>query len=113
MLRPKILTAFFLGLVVATAGISATQHSKADQGGAVASAAAPPVPVPQKPPQETADFRRLFITVAKAVKPSVVAVTSTSTVKTSSPFGGEGSPFDFFFRGMPRNEGRQKRQGIG
>ena len=42
------------------------------------------------------DFRRLFIDVAKVVRPSVVAVTSVSTIDTRAE---EGNPFEFFFRG--------------
>src|SRR5689334_9941847 len=74
---------------------------------APAVAAAKPVTVP------AGDFRRQFIEVAKTVRPSVVAITSVSTVEMGGPEGGEGGPFDFFFRGMPRPEGKQKRQGIG
>jgi serine protease Do len=57
------------------------------------------------------DFRRLFIDVAKVVRPSVVAVTSVSTVDTRAE---EGNPFEFFFRGPQGGRGgKQKRQGMG
>jgi serine protease Do len=57
------------------------------------------------------DFRRLFIDVAKVVRPSVVAVTSVSTVETRD----EGNPLEWFFRGNPQGQrgGKQKRQGMG
>jgi serine protease Do len=51
--------------------------------------------------------------VAKAVRPSVVAVTSTATVDEPQF---EGNPFEWFFRGQPgapRGGGKQKRQGMG
>jgi serine protease Do len=73
---------------------------------APAIAAAKPVTVP------AGDFRRQFIEVAKTVRPSVVAITSVSTVEMGGP-GGEGNPLDFFFRGLPHPEGKQRRQGIG
>ena len=59
-------------------------------------------PPPTKAPP-VADFRRQFVEVAKTIRPAVVTVTSTSTVEVGgrgSPF--EGSPFEFFFRGLPR-----------
>ena len=74
---------------------------------APALAAAKPVVVP------TVDFRRQFIEVAKNVRPSVVAITSVSTVEIGGPGGGDGNPLDFFFRGLPHPEGKQRRQGIG
>ena len=61
---------------------------------------------------EPADFRRQFIEVAKAVRPAVVSITAVSTVEV----GGQGSPFEWFFRGLPgqgRNGRKQKRQGMG
>jgi len=58
------------------------------------------------------DFRRLFIDVAKVVRPSVVAVTSVSTVDSRAE---EGNPLEWFFRGNPQGQrgGKQKRQGMG
>jgi serine protease Do len=77
-------------------------------------AAAAPALAAAKPVTVAAgDFRRQFIEVAKTVRPSVVAITSVSTVEMGGPEGGEGGPFDFFFRGMPHPEGKQRRQGIG
>ena len=111
--KPRfVLTAFIL--LLACAGTAATQrdaaaappatHATAPSGNAVAS------PRPNVVTQ--GDFRRQFVEVAKVVRPSVVAITSVAEVAAQqSPF--EGSPFDFFFRGAPGPQGKQKRQGMG
>jgi serine protease Do len=104
MVQRKLLTAVSLALCLACSSIASTQRADASSTApASASAAA-------KPGADN-DFRRQFVDVAKAVRPSVVAVTSVSSVNVESQL--EGSPFDFFFRGGPRPEGKQKRQGIG
>jgi serine protease Do len=89
----------------------ACSNTAATQQRAAASSPGPTTPATQIKSVPVGDFRRLFIDVAKTVRPAVVAVTSVSTVKTSSPF--EGNPFEFFFRGAPKPESQQKRQGIG
>ena len=56
------------------------------------------------------NFQEKFIEVAKKTNPSVVAITSVKTVEVpTSPFGGPGSPFDFFF-GNPRNRQQPEPQ---
>jgi len=108
-MRPN-LSLLVLGTAIALAcsSTASTQDGVPAPSTAVApSTAGKPVTVP------VTDFRRQFIEVAKNVRPSVVAITSVSTVQPGGPGGGEGNPFDFFFRGVPRPEGKQRRQGIG
>ena len=98
---------YLIAVGVAVALACTTTASTQQQG---------PVPAPAssagKPPATApTEFRRQFIDVAKAVRPSVVAITSVSTVQPGGP--GEGNPLEFFFRGLPRPEGKQRRQGIG
>jgi serine protease Do len=59
------------------------------------------------------DFRHQFVAAAKAIAPAVVSITSTAVLnaRRSSPF--EGTPFEFFFHGMPHNEGPSLRRGVG
>jgi serine protease Do len=100
----------FLVVLAAAAAQACTTVASTQQQ--PAPAAAPPASSAGKPPTVGAtDFRRQFIEVAKAVKPSVVAITSVSTVAAGGL--GEGNPLEFFFRGIPRPEGKQRRQGIG
>jgi serine protease Do len=81
-------------------GSTAPVPSTATQGGPVKTKLATP-----------SEFSRQFILVANKVRPSVVAVTSVSTVAGDAL---SGNPFEFFFRGIPRPDGRQqRRQGIG
>ncbi len=104
----KLLGALSLGLCLACSSLASTQHA-ASNNGTPAANNAPAAAVKPGPVAEN-DFRHQFIAVAKTVRPSVVAVTSTSTVDVSSPF--EGSPFEFFFHGFQHPE-KQRRQGIG
>jgi serine protease Do len=106
MVQRKLLTAVSVALCLACGSTVSTQRASADSPPAASPSGAPK-------PSPSGDFRRLFVDVAKAVRPSVVAVTSVSSVNVGSPFEGGGSPFDFFFHGGPRPEGKQKRQGIG
>jgi serine protease Do len=108
MVQRKLLAGLSLGLCLACGSMAATQHLAADNSPAPAKAATPAA-APSAPAAAT-DFRRQFVVVAKAVRPSVVAVTSTSTVDIGSPM--EGNPFEFFFRRAPRPE-KQRRQGVG
>jgi serine protease Do len=102
----KLVAIASLCLSLACSSTASTQKD----GGAppVAKTVAAPVKAQLATPSE---FSRQFIEVAKRVRPSVVAVTSVSTVEGDAL---SGNPFEFFFRGMPRPEGRQqRRQGIG
>jgi serine protease Do len=106
--RPRaILTS--LALLLACTTTASTQR---DAASPPASAAANTNAAPRTRLATQTDFRRQFIEVAKVVRPSVVAITSVATIGApESPF--EGSPFDFFFRGPSRPQGKQKRQGMG
>jgi serine protease Do len=108
MPRKKLLAIACLCLSLACSNTAATQK-EGSAPPAPPAAATPSAPVKAKLATPS-EFSRQFIEVARAVRPSVVAVTSVSTV------GGDalsGNPFEFFFRGVPRPEGRQQRQGIG
>jgi serine protease Do len=100
-----------LGLLLACTSTAVTQRDGA--AAAAAAAGGNGAMSPRKPSVAAqTDFRRQFVEVAKVVRPSVVAITSVAAVTApESPF--EGSPFDFFFRGNPRPQGKQKRQGMG
>jgi serine protease Do len=56
------------------------------------------------------DFRHQFVAAAKAIRPSLVSITSLSHVDAEM---GHETRFDFFFRGMPRPEGKSLRRGMG
>jgi serine protease Do len=111
MARRAYLAFAALLAVLAFATLGSTQRAEP---------AKPPAPpmassATEAPKSATAhsDFRRLFIDVAKVVRPSVVAVTSVSTVEARME---EGNPFEWFFRGNPQQRGgggKQKRQGMG
>jgi serine protease Do len=66
---------------------------------------------------EPGDFRQRFVEVAKQIKPAVVTITSVHKVEAPElPFGGEGSPFEFFFRGpggFPVPPMPHEQQGMG
>ena len=94
----------FLGLSLACSSTASTQR---DAGPKVAAAVAATAP---KSVSST-DFHREFVQVAKIIRPSVVSIASVSMVDAQSPF--EGSPFEFFFRGEPQHQGKQRRQGMG
>jgi serine protease Do len=122
MSNTKLLTAASVGLCLAVGGLAATATQSSGQrqvppqqpsSGAKAAESAPPAQQLQPKVTAAPDFRHQFVDVAKIIRPSVVTVTSVSTVKegAGSPF--EGSPFEFFFRGGPRPEGKQHRQGMG
>jgi serine protease Do len=60
------------------------------------------------------DFRRQFVAAAKAIRPAVVSINSMATLESRgemSPF--EGTPFEFFFPGLPQREGPRVRRGVG
>jgi serine protease Do len=62
----------------------------------------------------TLDFRNQFVAAASAIRPAVVSINSTEKVEPrggASPF--EGTPFEFFFRGIPRGNVPQIRRGVG
>jgi serine protease Do len=101
MSQKNSIPVFGLALWLACSSTASTQRD-------APSTAASPAP---RAAVASGDFRRQFVDVAKAVRPSVVSITSTSTVEMSSPF--EGSPFEFFFRDMPKPGGKHKRQGMG
>ncbi|MFI5308685.1 MAG: trypsin-like peptidase domain-containing protein [Polyangiales bacterium] len=110
MAQNKLLTAVSLGLCLACSSPGATQQRSAAPSPA-ATAPAPSAPAAKPAPVAATDFRRQFVEVAKTVRPTVVAITSVSTVEVgTSRF--EGSPFEFFFHGAPHPE-KQKRQGVG
>ena len=106
----------YLALVALVALLVCTTLASTQRAETAAKPAATPMAssATEAPRSATAnsDFRRLFIDVAKVVRPSVVAVTSVSTVETRTE---EGNPFEWFFRGNPqqRGGGKQKRQGMG
>jgi serine protease Do len=54
------------------------------------------------------DFRYQFVAAAKAIRPALVSITSTSSISPEAR-----SPFEFFFRGPTQPEGRALRRGIG
>jgi serine protease Do len=59
------------------------------------------------------DFRHQFVAAAKAIRPAVVSINSTATLEGRpdlAPF--EGTPFEFFFRGIP-HQGPRLRRGVG
>ena len=106
--RASLAFAALLGVLAFTT-LASTQRAE------TAKPAAPPMAssATEAPKTATAhsDFRRLFIDIAKVVRPSVVAVASESTVDARME---EGNPFEWFFRGNPQHRGgRQKRQGMG
>jgi serine protease Do len=107
------LSALLLVLVCTT--LASTQRAETPRPQATAPAAPMASSATSAPRTATTqtDFRRLFIDVAKNVRPSVVAVTSVSTVE--GPAMEEGNPFEWFFRGNPQQQrgGKQKRQGMG
>jgi serine protease Do len=106
MPRNPSLIVLSMAVALACSSTASTQNGSPAPNSAIApSTAGKPVTVP------ATDFRRQFIEVAKTVRPSVVAITSVSTVQPGGPGGG--NPFEFFFRGIPRPEGKQRRQGIG
>jgi len=116
MRKNAMLVLLCLMVSLACSSIASTQRDATEKRITPAAAAAPPAaaaPVAPAPTSTAAvtDFRRLFVNVAKAVRPSVVSITSVSTVELEMPGGG--NPFDLFFRGAPRPEGKQKRQGMG
>jgi len=110
-----------LALCLACTTTAATQRDAATPSAVAPATSNPPTADTTQRPRlaSPTDFRRQFVEVAKAVRPAVVAITSVATVDESqaggpggNPF--EGSPFDFFFRGVPRPPmGKQKRQGMG
>jgi serine protease Do len=111
MRHHPIISAVSLAACLACSSTASTQSapSKAQSPGQ----ATAPVPVKPVPAVAPTDFRRQFVEVAKTVRPAVVAVMAVSTIKqVQSPF--EGSPFEFFFHGNPRQpQQQQRRQGIG
>lgn len=113
----------FTGSTIAFTQQRAPEPRGANESATAATSPATPravaAPAPKTAAPSVVEFRRLFIDVAKAVRPSVVAVTSESTVEQQgSPL--EGNPFEWFFRGQPggpgnggQPHGKQKRQGMG
>ena len=114
MRHNKLLMAIGVAVALACSNTASTQRN--DDANAKSAPAASPGGESSTKLAPTVDFRHQFIEAAKLIRPAVVAVTSTSTVEVGggggeNPF--EGSPFEFFFHGMPRPEGKQRRQGIG
>ncbi|MDH5674265.1 MAG: Do family serine endopeptidase [Myxococcales bacterium] len=111
MARNKILGIAGLWLCLACSSTAATQRDST----AAPAAKATPGEAPTAPRSvAVTDFRRQFVEVAKTVRPAVVAVTAVSEVEVpSSPFGGRGSPFDWFFRGPSQGPSKRRRQGMG
>jgi serine protease Do len=72
---------------------------------------ATPLAASEDPPVDTTDFRYQFVAAAKAIRPSLVSITSLSSAEPEG--SGNDNPLDFFFRGSPRPEGKQLRRGMG
>jgi serine protease Do len=107
----KLLATVSLALSLACSNTASTQRDAGTTATAPQAQPASAVQANAKALPSPNELSRAFVEVARTVRPSVVAVTSVSTVQAPS----FGSPFDFFFRGVPRPEGgrQQRRQGIG
>jgi len=112
MARRAYLAIAAVGTVLVCTTLASTQRAEAPRPAQPAPPMASSATEAPKTATSHSDFRRLFIDVAKVVRPSVVAVTSVSTVDSRAE---EGNPLEWFFRGNPQGQrgGKQKRQGMG
>lgn len=119
--RKIMLTALLAGLVSACAPAPAQgPTSEPTPESEVTQTPKNPQPTPPPLPPPTGDatsFQRQFVEVVKHVQQGVVAITAVSEAEVEpSPHSFEGSPFDFFRRGLPQPDSApetQRRQGIG
>ena len=106
-----------LGIALALGAVSGCRHESTAPGPADASTPKATEPVSRSSESTgTAaqlDFRHQFVAAAKAIAPAVVSITSTAVqnARKASPF--EGTPFEFFFHGVPQNQGPSLRRGVG